>query len=201
MKKIAILLISFLTSFALYAQDNDNISELKSYFNSMPDSICPQKTDATIDSVDSKSNSLMVKTSQASTIQIKVLRSSKLSSSEINESGSIICVINTYYAPVAESVVTFYDLNWNRVGTQSFSLNDFSSDEPLNNFSSDESLNGFSSDESLKELFVPVMISAKFGNDNTIQLSLSDANVTDDDKKRITFSLTKSMKWNGSSFE
>lgn len=57
-------------------------------------------------------NYLFLKTSSASTLEMKLL--------PLNDSVKVICAVSTYFAPAGDSRITFYDTNWKELSSRDF---------------------------------------------------------------------------------
>lgn len=128
MKHILFILL-LLSTFNVYGQD------LKSLFIAIPDSLSPLLTKVNRedfgDFLDSNMKAevrnrfgntsemkkltpdyLLLQTSSASLTEMKLL--------PVNDSTQIICVVNTYLAPVADSHLSFYDTSWKELPLESY---------------------------------------------------------------------------------
>lgn len=129
MKRILILLLVAVVCRLGYAQD------LKTLFVAMPDSLSPLLTEVNRadfgDFLESgmkaevknrfgnisemtklTDNYLFLKTSSASTLEMKLL--------PVNDSVKVICAISTYSAPACDSRIAFYDTNWKELPCHDF---------------------------------------------------------------------------------
>ncbi len=127
--KHILFLIFLLSTFSSYAQD------LKSLFIAIPDSLSPLLTKVNRedfgDFLDSNMKAevrnrfgntsemkkltpdyLLLQTSSASITEMKLL--------PVNDSTKVICVVNTYMAPVADSHISFYDTSWKKLSLTPF---------------------------------------------------------------------------------
>lgn len=127
--KHILFIIFLLFTFNSYAQD------LKSLFIAIPDSLSPLLTKVNRedfgDFLDSNmkaevrnrfgntsemkkltSDYLLLQTSSASITEMKLL--------PVNDSTKIICIVNTYMAPVADSQISFYDTSWRKLSHTTF---------------------------------------------------------------------------------
>ncbi|MCD7815295.1 MAG: DUF3256 family protein [Bacteroides sp.] len=128
MKRL-ILLISLFISISLQAQN------MKELFVAMPDTLVPLLTKVnredfgdflaskmkaevrnrfgkTSEMTELTDDYLYLKMTSASSMEMKLL--------PLNDSLKVVCVIQTYQAPVADSKVRFYDTGWNLLETSRF---------------------------------------------------------------------------------
>jgi len=139
-------------------------ASVKHYFDIIPDSLFENKDNAVI--VKDTADYLMADLSTALTIQLKVMTKS--------DGDSCICLIKTYKAPEENSIVEFYDMEWN-------------------NLAKDISLSRYFDDmkNTIKESKInPLLISARLSpSSETIALKVSDFMLSDDEKKEIDSTL------------
>ncbi len=136
-------------------------------------------------SVDTLSNNyLKVTLSSASTIEMKMLPS---------EGDSLLCVVRTFSAPEKESVVSFYDQNWNekKINYTIPSLTarpDTMSQEKY---------------DDLCRMIEPYMVMSELSpNDNSLCVSLSMPLQNKEDKTSLKpILLQRKLKWNGETFK
>lgn len=128
MKHIIFILFALFT-LSLQAQD------LKSLFIALPDSLSPLLTKVnredfgdflasnmkaevrnrfgrTSEMKTLTDNYLFLQSSSASTVEMKLL--------PLNDSTQIICVVQTYMAPAADSKISFYDTSWKELPNKQF---------------------------------------------------------------------------------
>lgn len=127
--KHILFIILLLSAFNSYAQD------LKSLFIAIPDSLSPLLTKVNREDFGDFLESNMkaeVRNRFGNTSEMKkltpdylLLQISSASFTEIkllpvNDSTQIICVVNTYTAPVADSQISFYDTSWKKLPQTAF---------------------------------------------------------------------------------
>lgn len=144
----------------------------------MPDSICPLANDVKPDR--ETSEYLHVALSEVSELEMRMLPSV--------DGDTLVCVVQTFKAPLAESDVRVYDLEWKECKRLAFGLADILGEEPSS---------------SLRSLFDPLLISAHLDAESeNITLILSYSNLSDEEKKEIEgLKLQTTLKWNGETFK
>lgn len=144
--------------------------------------------------VDSLSDSYVrVALTKISDLQIKLLPS--------KDSMQVICVIKTVKKPVPTSEIKFYSTSWSTLAS-SFGLPDGKdADELLSMFTQCPDTMDIAVYDSLCWLIEPIIVSAEFGNDNTLTYTLSLPMLSKEEKLKIQAILRqKSFKWNGKTF-
>ena len=107
----------------------------KTLFNNIPDRLCPTLTKVNradfIDFMESNMRAVVTDrfntscemtnlTSDYLKIQLTEKSSWEMKVLPVNDSTQVVCTINTYAAPVADSKVSFYDTDWNELETSAF---------------------------------------------------------------------------------
>ncbi len=132
------------------------------------------------------SNYLSVKLNEASSIQMRLL--------PVRGSDSLLCIIRTYSAPAAESVVNFFTQDWQPVGSMSFdgrqliAKPDTMSEQRF---------------AELRAMIEPVMVQAELSAESDeLFLQLSMPLLNSEDKKAIGSIISqRKIKWNGETFK
>ena len=133
----------------------------------------------------------LIRLSQSSTLQLRLLPTTG--------STSIVCLINTVSAPAAESVVKFYDSEWNLLKDK-IALPE--NDKILSYFTHrPDSI----TEERYAELLThidPIMVSAEFSREEpVIHFDLSLPMLNADDGKQVNeIILQRNFKWDGKIF-
>jgi len=133
----------------------------------------------------------MIRLSQSSTLQLRLLPTTG--------STSIVCLINTVSAPAAESVVKFYDSEWNLLKDK-IALPE--NDKILSYFTHrTDSI----TEERYAELLTyldPIMVSAEFSREEpVVHFDLSMPMLNADDRKQVNeIILQRNFKWDGKTF-
>lgn len=129
-----------------------------------------------------------VRCNNARTIQIKRL--------PYHGADSIICVVNTFYGPAAESTVAFYDLGWNKL--------DGSFYEPVNPRELVQKPDSVSNDdfEQLFDMLDPQLVYMRLSpSDDSLTVGLSMPLVFEEKKGEIEgMLLQRKFKWNNGKF-
>lgn len=129
-----------------------------------------------------------VRCNNARTIQIKRL--------PYNGSDSIICVVNTFYGPAAESTVAFYDLGWHKLNGSFY--------EPVNPRALVQKPDSVSNDdfEQLFEMLDPQLVYMLLSpSDDSLTIGLSMPFVLKEKKSEIEgILLQRKLKWNDGKF-
>ena len=133
----------------------------------------------------------LIRLSQSSTLQLRLLPTTG--------STSIVCLINTVSAPAAESVVKFYDSEWNLLKDK-IALPE--NDKILSYFTHrPDSI----TEERYAELLTyidPIMVSAEFSREEpVVHFDLSTPMLNADDRKQVNeIILQRNFKWDGKIF-
>ena len=114
------------------------------------------------------------------------------------QADTVVCMVKTYYGPEPESVISFYDLKWNRLNTDDFmppvDTNEF--------FTRPDSVSEQRFDE-LKQWIEPVMWKAEIiPSIRQIVFSISTPMLTKEEKTQVNaILLQRKVKWGGRMFE
>ncbi|MBR5687529.1 MAG: DUF3256 family protein [Prevotella sp.] len=111
---------------------------------------------------------------------------------------TVVCMIKTYYGPEAESVISFYDLNWNRLSNADF-MPQVQEEEF---FAKPDSMTDQRFDE-LKRWIEPVIWKAEIiPSLQQIVFTLSTPMLTQEEKTQVNaILLQRKVKWGGKMFE
>ena len=111
---------------------------------------------------------------------------------------TIVCMVKTYYGPEPESVISFYDLNWDRLNSDDF-LPQIDNDEF---FTRPDSVSEQRFEE-LKRWIEPVMWKAEIiPSIRQIVFTISTPLLTKEEKTQVTaILLQRKVKWMGKTFE
>lgn len=113
-------------------------------------------------------------------VQMKLLKA--------DDGTTVVCMVRTYAAPEKESIVEIYDAGWKKLRQITFTLADVIGDGDA---------------ASMAEYFEPLLISANLLPDaDTLVLSVSDKNLSDDDKKMLNnVELQRNVNWGDGKFK
>jgi len=122
---------------------------------------------------------------KASVIQMRLLPTSGRD--------TVVCVVRNFFGPATESEVSFYNQNWEPLGTQAFRTADLTQKPDT------------MSEEKYKQLCAmvdPAMIHAELSADrDELVITLSVPLLSNEIKKQVNpVILQKSLKWNGKTF-
>lgn len=130
-------------------------------------------------------------------IAVTLSESSKLEMKLLPKDGSnIICMVRTYYGTAAESIISFWQLNWQQLPDISMpALENIELIKKLDNLSVTEF-------NKIKAMISPKMIEMRLSpDDNSLLLSYSLPDVNKEDSELIKSILAqKKINWNGEIF-
>lgn len=129
--------------------------------------------------------------SVSSTLQLRILPSS--------DGTSTVCLINTVSAPASESIIKFYDSEWN-LSESKISLPE--NDKILSYFTHRPDSITEERYTELLHFIDPIMVKAEFSREEPIlHFSLSLPMLNDDDRKQVNeIIMQRNFKWNGKIF-
>lgn len=146
-------------------------------WQSIPDSILNNETQYNVvikESIDF----IHIKVSSTFEVQCKALLTAN--------NDTVFCLLCTYSAPERESVIRYYDAEWNYLYSQELTL---------------EQVIGKENSVQYQKLFIPSLISASFDK-NTINIAVSDYMLSEEEKKAIeNVKLQRVLKWDGKYFK
>lgn len=208
MKKFsAIILCLFLAVAGGQAQN------MGKYFVSMPDSMMPylskeqrkelmdyDKMSIKSVVVNSMGDTTKVDTITNDFMQIRCNSSRKLQMKVLpqrNQADSIICLVNTYYGPAAESVIEYYDTKWNRK-EGAFSNRPIT----INSLMQKPDTMDESTYDELKAYFDPMLVEMSLSpSDRSLTFGLSvPMSIREKREQLNSIILQRKLNWNGINF-
>lgn len=157
---------------------NSYAGSVTEYLKTMPDSICPLALASIPDNA--TDDYLHLTLSDVSQLEMRTLAA--------EGADTLICVVQTFKAPLAESDVRIYDTQWKEVRRITFRLADVIGDDAAKKY---------------RTFFEPLLIEAHLSADNEgLILTVSHTNLSADEKKEIEgLKLQTSLNWNGKTFK
>ena len=136
-----------------------------------------------------------VRLSAASRLQMKLLPWSG------GATDSILCVIQTYEGPAAESCLAFYEHNWRQVQIEQSLPDEFQLADARSFIQRPDSLSDEEYDE-LLSLVSPLYVKMELSQtDNSLTVSVSLPPLSIDEQKRLEpYLLQRKLNWNGKRF-
>lgn len=170
-----ILICLFFSILSLSITANHTVVN-NSIWQSIPDSILNNETQYNV--IKESTDFIHIKVSSTFEVQCKALLTAN--------NDTVFCLLCTYSAPERESVIRYYDAEWNYLYSQELTL---------------EQVIGKENSVQYQKLFIPSLISASFDK-NTINIAVSDYMLSEEEKKAIeNVKLQRVLKWDGKYFK